>query len=83
MAISFTSVAVIVVSRILFSRVLPRLDGAEGSLPGRRRLVSFVAGEYLLAVNGREALVIGETDNVRGGEIWRIHGLDNKAAGWR
>lgn len=41
------AVAVIVVSRILFSRVLPRLDGAEGSLPGRRRLVSFVAGEYL------------------------------------
>ena len=41
------ALAVIVVSRLLFSRVLPRLDGAEGSLPARRRLLSFVAGEYL------------------------------------
>ena len=41
------ALAVIVVSRVLFSRVLPRLDGAEGSLPDRRRLLSFVAGEYL------------------------------------
>jgi O-antigen/teichoic acid export membrane protein len=41
------ALAVIVVSRLLFSRVLPRLDDVEGSLPGRRRLLSFVAGEYL------------------------------------
>ena len=41
------SVAVIIVSRLLFSRVLPALDEVDGSLPGRRRLLSFVAGEYL------------------------------------
>ncbi len=41
------AVAVLVVSDRLFWRVLPRLDGVGGSLPGRRRLVSFVAGEYV------------------------------------
>lgn len=41
------ALAVIIVSRLLFSRVLPQLDRVEGSLPARRRLLSFVAGEYL------------------------------------
>lgn len=40
------AVAVIVVNGLLFSRVLPARSGEEGTLPGRRRLLSFVAGEY-------------------------------------
>jgi O-antigen/teichoic acid export membrane protein len=41
------ALAVIVVSCLLFGRVLPRLADAPGSLPSRRRLLSFVAGEYV------------------------------------
>ncbi|MHB1569395.1 MAG: polysaccharide biosynthesis protein, partial [Solirubrobacteraceae bacterium] len=40
------TVAVIVVHQLLFRRVLPARDGLDGTLPGRRRLLSFVAGEY-------------------------------------
>ena len=38
--------AVIVVSALLFRRVLPALATVTGTLPRRRRLLSFVAGEY-------------------------------------
>jgi O-antigen/teichoic acid export membrane protein len=41
------AVAVVAVSLLLFLRVLPRLGDLEGTLPGRRRLLSFVGGEYL------------------------------------
>ena len=41
------TVAVIVVHQLLFRRVLPARDGLDGTLPGRRRLLSFVAGEYV------------------------------------
>jgi O-antigen/teichoic acid export membrane protein len=41
------AVAVIVVNSLLFRRILPAREGVEGTLPGRRRLVSFVAGEYV------------------------------------
>ena len=41
------AVAVIVVHQLLFRRVLPALDGIDGTLPSRRRLLSFVAGEYV------------------------------------
>ncbi|MHB1568489.1 MAG: polysaccharide biosynthesis protein [Solirubrobacteraceae bacterium] len=41
------AVAVIVVSVVLFRRVLPRLARLDGTLPDRRRLLSFVAGEYV------------------------------------
>ncbi len=44
------AVAVIVVSALLFSRVLRGLEHIEGTLPPRRRLMSFVAGEYVTAV---------------------------------
>jgi O-antigen/teichoic acid export membrane protein len=40
------AVAVLIVNALLFTRVLPRQARVAGSLPGRRRLVSFVAGEY-------------------------------------
>jgi O-antigen/teichoic acid export membrane protein len=39
-------IAVVVVNQLLFRRVLPGLAAVEGTLPDRRRLVSFVAGEY-------------------------------------
>lgn len=41
------AIAAIVVNRLLFRRVLPDLAAAKGALPGRRRLMSFVAGEYV------------------------------------
>lgn len=41
------AIAVLAVSILVFGRVLPRLDTVEGTLPGRRRLLSFVAGEYV------------------------------------
>jgi O-antigen/teichoic acid export membrane protein len=41
------AVAVMAVSLLLFRRVLPKLEGVEGTLPSRRRLMSFVAGEYV------------------------------------
>jgi O-antigen/teichoic acid export membrane protein len=44
------AVAVIVVSALLFSRVLRGLEHTEGTLPPRRRLMSFVAGEYVAAI---------------------------------
>lgn len=44
------AIAVIVVSALLFGRVLGGLEHIEGTLPGRRRLMSFVAGEYVTAV---------------------------------
>jgi O-antigen/teichoic acid export membrane protein len=44
------AVAVIVVTGLLFRRVLRRLETVDGSLPGPRRLLSFVAGEYMGAV---------------------------------
>jgi O-antigen/teichoic acid export membrane protein len=44
------AVAVIVVSALLFSRVLRGLEHMEGTLPPRRRLMSFVAGEYVTAI---------------------------------
>jgi O-antigen/teichoic acid export membrane protein len=40
------AVAVAVISGVLFRRVLPELAAVDGSLPTRRRLLSFVAGEY-------------------------------------
>ncbi len=41
------AVAVVVVSTVLFRRVLPARESIDGTLPGRRRLASFVAGEYV------------------------------------
>jgi O-antigen/teichoic acid export membrane protein len=41
------AMAVVVVSGLLFARVLPRLRGISGVLPHRRRLLSFVAAEYV------------------------------------
>lgn len=40
------AVAVLAISLLLFRRVLPSLQTVDGTLPGRRRLLSFVAGEY-------------------------------------
>lgn len=40
-------IAVVVVSWLLFRRALPRLTSVDGALPRRRRLMSFVAGEYV------------------------------------
>lgn len=40
------AVAVIIVNSLLFRRALPALSTGEGKLPNRRRLLSFVAGEY-------------------------------------
>ena len=40
------TIAVLVVSWLLLKRALPKLASLEGSLPSRRRLMSFVAGEY-------------------------------------
>ena len=44
------AIAVLVVSALLFRRLLQGLEHIEGTLPGRRRLMSFVAGEYVTAV---------------------------------
>ena len=44
------AVAVIVISALLFCRVLRALEQTEGTLPPRRRLMSFVAGEYATAI---------------------------------
>jgi O-antigen/teichoic acid export membrane protein len=44
------AIAVLVISVILFRRVLGGLDQVDGTLPTRRRLMSFVAGEYTGAV---------------------------------
>lgn len=41
------AIAAIVVNRLLFRRVLPSLEGVDGTLPERRRLMSFVAGEFV------------------------------------
>lgn len=46
------AVAVLVVSVLLFRRVLPRLAALEGALPDRRQLASFVAGEYVSNICG-------------------------------
>ncbi|HTU84414.1 MAG TPA: hypothetical protein VMF57_02505 [Solirubrobacteraceae bacterium] len=40
------AVAVIAITVLLFRRILSRLKDAHGVLPDRRRLLSFVAGEY-------------------------------------
>jgi O-antigen/teichoic acid export membrane protein len=40
-------IAAVVVNWLLFRRVLPRLTRIDGALPPRRRLMSFVAGEYV------------------------------------
>lgn len=40
------AVAAIVVNSLLFGQALPAHGTVEGTLPGRRRLLSFVAGEY-------------------------------------
>jgi O-antigen/teichoic acid export membrane protein len=40
------AVAAVVVNSLLFGRALPALATVDGTLPGRRRLLSFVAGEY-------------------------------------
>jgi O-antigen/teichoic acid export membrane protein len=39
-------VAAVVVNSLLFGRALPAHGGVPGTLPGRRRLLSFVAAEY-------------------------------------
>jgi len=44
------ALAVIVVNRLLFARALPALAHSEGSLPHRRRLLSFTAGEYVQSI---------------------------------
>ncbi len=44
------AVAVIVISVLLFRRVLRGLEHIQGTLPPRRQLMSFVAGEYLTSV---------------------------------
>lgn len=44
------AVAVIVVSSLLFRRALRGLEQTDGTLPPRRRLLSFIAGEYVTAV---------------------------------
>jgi len=40
-------VAVLLVSTLLFSRAFPKLAEVPGTLPNRRRLASFIAGEYV------------------------------------
>lgn len=40
------AIAVAAVSSVLFGRVLPRRANLPGSVPSRRKLMSFVAGEY-------------------------------------
>jgi O-antigen/teichoic acid export membrane protein len=40
------AVAAIAVNSLLFGRALPAHGTVEGTLPGRRRLASFIAGEY-------------------------------------
>jgi O-antigen/teichoic acid export membrane protein len=42
--------AVVVVSALLFRRLLRALEDADGTLPPRRTLMSFIAGEYTTAV---------------------------------
>jgi O-antigen/teichoic acid export membrane protein len=42
--------AVIVISALLFRRVLRELEHTDGTLPPRRQLLSFVAGEYVSSV---------------------------------
>jgi O-antigen/teichoic acid export membrane protein len=44
------AIAVIVISVLLFRRVLRGLEDIDGTLPSRRRLMSFVAGEYTSAI---------------------------------
>jgi O-antigen/teichoic acid export membrane protein len=44
------AVAVIVISALLFGVVLRGLEQSDGTLPPRRRLMSFVAGEYVTAI---------------------------------
>ena len=44
------AIAVIVISALLFRRVLRGLEQCDGTLPPRRRLMSFIAGEYTTAV---------------------------------
>jgi O-antigen/teichoic acid export membrane protein len=39
--------AVLVVSTLLFRRAFPKLADVPGTLPSRRRLASFIAGEYV------------------------------------
>jgi O-antigen/teichoic acid export membrane protein len=39
-------VAVVIVNSLLFGRALPAHGSVPGTLPGRRRLLSFVGGEY-------------------------------------
>lgn len=46
------AVAVIIVNSLLFRRALPALATVEGRLPNRRRLLSFVAGEYSGTISG-------------------------------
>lgn len=41
------ALAAMVVNYLLFRKALPALQGVEGTLPGRRRLMSFVAGEFV------------------------------------
>ena len=43
-------IAVLVISFILFRRVLNGLEQCDGTLPPRRRLMSFIAGEYTTAL---------------------------------
>lgn len=44
------AIAVIVVNLLLMLRVLPATGSVDGTLPGRRRLLSFVAGEYVSTI---------------------------------
>ena len=44
------AIAVIVISALLFRRVLRGLEQCDGTLPPRRRMMSFIAGEYTTAV---------------------------------
>jgi O-antigen/teichoic acid export membrane protein len=42
--------SVIVISALLFRRLLRELEHTDGTLPPRRRLMSFVAGEYVTSI---------------------------------
>lgn len=61
------AIAVIVISALLFRRVFQSLEDSDGTLPGRRQLISFVGGEYLGAV-----CIIGTTQLMPLIVVWRL-----------
>jgi O-antigen/teichoic acid export membrane protein len=60
-------VAVVVVSVLLFRWVLRNMREAEGTLPSRRRLLSFIAGEYMTSLSA-----IATTQLIPLIVVWRL-----------